>query len=360
MNTISFKFQNQHNFKHGMFQTALMFVGEYNNLFLFGASLVSPHILFLYQDRRIKPFQPLQRTETQVLGSLWQKQEPEALYRNDGSRQFLWLSRFFSVDRVSAAHISQCVSPILTQKPNDGRRSNHFHLHLLKNLPQQKNSSSPYPWYRLLCDRIHTSRFLFSDGHWIQWRRFLWRWTFPCLHSSWNWNGRRESGDLGFPIHIRGDDSPELPGNAHENGGHRRYVRHDFYLQPHDDLQFRPLPRSWPLWHGWILWRSCPSFAIAFEWLLANLLVSLHRCFNYALQPVRTHSNLGSYFHVQSFLEQFTYHNSLGSQSRLWTWKIRIRSILHPNLGIRVPLTRELYLQRTHCVAIFRSGLWNS
>ena len=41
MNTISFKFQNQYNYKHSFVQTSLMFVGEFLNLIIFGAMLVS-------------------------------------------------------------------------------------------------------------------------------------------------------------------------------------------------------------------------------------------------------------------------------------------------------------------------------
>jgi hypothetical protein len=40
MNTLSFKFQNKHNFQHGVLQTSLMFVGEYLNLCLFAGSLL--------------------------------------------------------------------------------------------------------------------------------------------------------------------------------------------------------------------------------------------------------------------------------------------------------------------------------
>lgn len=37
MNTLTYKFQNTYNFQHGILQTALMFLGEYLNLFLFGS-----------------------------------------------------------------------------------------------------------------------------------------------------------------------------------------------------------------------------------------------------------------------------------------------------------------------------------
>jgi len=40
MNTLSFKLENQQNFKHGMVQTALMFFGEYLNILLFGLMLI--------------------------------------------------------------------------------------------------------------------------------------------------------------------------------------------------------------------------------------------------------------------------------------------------------------------------------
>jgi len=39
MNTISFKFQNSYNYKHGFLQTCLMFIGEYLNLILFAVSI---------------------------------------------------------------------------------------------------------------------------------------------------------------------------------------------------------------------------------------------------------------------------------------------------------------------------------
>lgn len=41
MNTISFKFQNGYNYKHGFLQTCLMFIGEFLNLILFAGSLIS-------------------------------------------------------------------------------------------------------------------------------------------------------------------------------------------------------------------------------------------------------------------------------------------------------------------------------
>ena len=40
MNTISFKFQNKYDYKHGFLQTSLMFVGEYLNLIIFAISVV--------------------------------------------------------------------------------------------------------------------------------------------------------------------------------------------------------------------------------------------------------------------------------------------------------------------------------
>lgn len=40
MNTISFKFQNQYNYKHSFVQTSLMFVGEFLNLIIFAGMLV--------------------------------------------------------------------------------------------------------------------------------------------------------------------------------------------------------------------------------------------------------------------------------------------------------------------------------
>lgn len=42
MNTISFKFQNKYNYKHGFLQTCLMFIGEFLNLILFAAAIVGP------------------------------------------------------------------------------------------------------------------------------------------------------------------------------------------------------------------------------------------------------------------------------------------------------------------------------
>jgi len=40
MNTLSFKLENQQNFKHGMLQTGLMFFGEYLNLLILGLMLI--------------------------------------------------------------------------------------------------------------------------------------------------------------------------------------------------------------------------------------------------------------------------------------------------------------------------------
>jgi len=42
MNTISFKLENEQNFKHGMVQTALMFFGEYLNILFLGLTLIPP------------------------------------------------------------------------------------------------------------------------------------------------------------------------------------------------------------------------------------------------------------------------------------------------------------------------------
>lgn len=39
MNTISFKFQNKYDYKHGFLQTCLMFIGEYFNLIIFAVSI---------------------------------------------------------------------------------------------------------------------------------------------------------------------------------------------------------------------------------------------------------------------------------------------------------------------------------
>ena len=41
MNTLSFKLQNKENFKHGLFQTSLMFVGEWLNIIIFGLLMVN-------------------------------------------------------------------------------------------------------------------------------------------------------------------------------------------------------------------------------------------------------------------------------------------------------------------------------
>lgn len=53
MNTISFKFQNQYNYKHGFLQTCLMFIGEYLNLILFAGALIG-------SEARDKHFRQLQ------------------------------------------------------------------------------------------------------------------------------------------------------------------------------------------------------------------------------------------------------------------------------------------------------------
>jgi len=40
MNTLSFKLQNQQGFKHGMVQTAFMFIGEYLNILFLGLTII--------------------------------------------------------------------------------------------------------------------------------------------------------------------------------------------------------------------------------------------------------------------------------------------------------------------------------